>query len=130
MNKLIALVLLLLAQILVLQAMANEPETQAPLSGINPFEHKAQAGVQLHDQVAVSGATDESKAAEAPHIRRLGRHHSTDKSVAGGGVIIGGLVTAIFAAVFCYIRCCSYGNLLVEKCYPIGFHALDKECRG
>lgn len=36
-------------------------------------------------------------------IRRLGKHHA-DKSVAGGGVIIGGLVTAIFAAVFCYIR--------------------------
>ncbi|KAJ8749290.1 hypothetical protein K2173_018771 [Erythroxylum novogranatense] len=42
--------------------------------------------------------------AEAPAIRRLGKHHSSDKSVAGGGVIIGGLVTAIFAAVFAYIR--------------------------
>ncbi|KAJ1394454.1 hypothetical protein SESBI_34156 [Sesbania bispinosa] len=44
------------------------------------------------------------EAAEGPDIRRLGKHHSTDKSVAGGGVIIGGLVTATFAAVFCYIR--------------------------
>ncbi|PIN19632.1 hypothetical protein CDL12_07691 [Handroanthus impetiginosus] len=43
-------------------------------------------------------------AAEAPESRKLGRHHSPDKSVAGGGVIIGGLVTAIFAAVYCYIR--------------------------
>ncbi|KAL2466304.1 hypothetical protein Adt_42155 [Abeliophyllum distichum] len=40
------------------------------------------------------------EAAEAPQ-----KHHSSfDKSVAGGGVIIGGLVTAIFAAVYCYIR--------------------------
>ncbi|KAI3457256.1 hypothetical protein Pfo_013919 [Paulownia fortunei] len=51
---------------------------------------------------------DESEtAAEAPtewESRKMGRHHSADKSVAGGGVIIGGLVTAIFAAVYCYIR--------------------------
>lgn len=33
------------------------------------------------------------------------RHRSSsDKSVAGGGVIIGGLVTAVFASVYCYIR--------------------------
>ncbi|MFS8031273.1 hypothetical protein Hanom_Chr17g01543871 [Helianthus anomalus] len=30
-------------------------------------------------------------------------HHSSE-SVAGGGVIIGGLVTVTFAAVYCYIR--------------------------
>ncbi|GFS36733.1 RING/U-box superfamily protein [Actinidia rufa] len=45
-----------------------------------------------------------SSVAEAPEIGRLGKHHSSDKSVAGGGVIIGGLATAIFAAVYCYIR--------------------------
>lgn len=37
---------------------------------------------------------------EAPETE----HHHSDKSVAGGGVIIGGLVTAIFATVYCYIR--------------------------
>ena len=31
-------------------------------------------------------------------------HHSVDKSVAGGGVILGGLATAFLVAVFCYIR--------------------------
>ncbi|KAK9155949.1 hypothetical protein Sjap_003429 [Stephania japonica] len=47
-----------------------------------------------------------SDAAAAPEIRRLGQHqrHHSDKSIAGGGVIIGGLATAVFAAVFCYIR--------------------------
>jgi len=120
MNKLGGVVLLLLAQILALHVTAHEShQGQPPLPVLNPFEHKTQTQVQLHDQktdnkVAVSGATqhkpsseeknDESKSAEAPQIRRLGKHHSTDKSVAGGGVIIGGLVTAIFAAVFCYIR--------------------------
>lgn len=50
---------------------------------------------------------DDEGAAEAPgewESRKIGKHHSSDKSVAGGGVIIGGLVTAIFAAVYCYIR--------------------------
>ncbi|XVE49797.1 hypothetical protein DITRI_Ditri01bG0110600 [Diplodiscus trichospermus] len=51
-----------------------------------------------------SESSQETREAEAPEIRRLGKHHSSDKSVAGGGVIIGGLVTAIFAAVFAYIR--------------------------
>ncbi|KAF9591841.1 hypothetical protein IFM89_008491 [Coptis chinensis] len=43
--------------------------------------------------------------AEAPVNSRIGRHHhSTDKSVAGGGVILGGLATTFFVSVFCYIR--------------------------
>lgn len=69
-----------------------------------------QAEVEIQNGVAaLSPAADDhdlgGAVAEAPAmIRRLGKHHSTDKSVAGGGVIIGGLVTAIFAAVFCYIR--------------------------
>ncbi|KAK6919449.1 hypothetical protein RJ641_015353 [Dillenia turbinata] len=54
---------------------------------------------------STSSGEDESAVAEAPkvEIRRLEKHRS-DKSVAGGGVIIGGLATAILAAVFCYIR--------------------------
>ncbi|KAJ8622319.1 hypothetical protein MRB53_030848 [Persea americana] len=48
---------------------------------------------------------DESKFAGAPTIRRFGKHqHSTDNSFAGGGVIVGGLATAIFATIFAYIR--------------------------
>ncbi|QCD87882.1 hypothetical protein DEO72_LG3g2422 [Vigna unguiculata] len=110
-------VLLLLSQILALHVIAHDESHQGrpPLPVLNPFEHKTQTQVQLHHQkienkVEVSGVTqhepspEENKSAEAPQIRRLGKHHSTDKSVAGGGVIIGGLVTAIFAAVFCYIR--------------------------
>ncbi|KAI3959555.1 hypothetical protein MKX01_025071 [Papaver californicum] len=49
---------------------------------------------------------DEDEVAEAPEIRRMGKHHhhSSSESMAGGTVIISGLVTTIFAAVFCYIR--------------------------
>lgn len=49
--------------------------------------------------------------AEAPEIShseetvRLGHHHSTvDRSVAGGGVILGGLATTFLVVVFCYLR--------------------------
>lgn len=104
--------MVILAEILVVQAMAGKSEG----SELNPFGLKAQNKVgtlrvvaRLADQPVSSvagspeGNKEYSNVAEAPEIRRLGKHHS-DKSVAGGGVIIGGLVTAIFAAVFCYIR--------------------------
>ena len=100
--------MVILAEILVVQAMAGKSEG----SELNPFGLKAQNKVgtlrvvaRLADQPvsSVAESPEGSNVAEAPEIRRLGKHHS-DKSVAGGGVIIGGLVTAIFAAVFCYIR--------------------------
>lgn len=48
---------------------------------------------------------NESEFAGAPTIRRIGKHqHSTDNSIAGRGVIVGGLATAIFATIFAYIR--------------------------
>lgn len=116
MNK-VGLIFLIVTQIIVFQAMAVmalESETPTPMPGLNPLEvKKFNKEVQLSDQKSekiVDHASlkeeGESKVedAEAPIIRRLGKHHSTDKSVAGGGVILGGLVTATFAAVFCYIR--------------------------
>jgi hypothetical protein len=39
----------------------------------------------------------------SPWIRRIARHHS-DKSEAGGDVILGGFLVAIVAVVLCYIR--------------------------
>ncbi|KAJ0054238.1 uncharacterized protein LOC116132262 [Pistacia vera] len=99
----LVLVLFIVVGILVLQAVAEKSE-------VNPSVVKSQSEDEpagISDQPASSpskSSSDESTAAEAPEIRRMGKHHSSDKSVAGGGVIIGGLVTAIFAAVFCYIR--------------------------
>ncbi|PON80445.1 hypothetical protein PanWU01x14_000010 [Parasponia andersonii] len=100
---------LILAGILVVQVVADKSKVSEP----NPVEvSKVESGVvsKVADQ-PVSSATErsegqeESREAEAPGIRRLGKHdHHSDRSVAGGGVIIGGLVTAVFAAVFCYIR--------------------------
>ncbi|BAT92213.1 hypothetical protein LR48_Vigan05g156300 [Vigna angularis] len=113
MNK-VGLVFLLVTKIIVLHAMSLESE--APMPGLSPLEVKIKREVQLSDKIVdqplaesrglSSQKEGDSKAeeAEAPGIRRLGKHHSTDKSVAGGGVILGGLVTVTFAAVFCYIR--------------------------
>ncbi|XP_060189909.1 uncharacterized protein LOC132618942 [Lycium barbarum] len=58
----------------------------------------------------IADAPGENEVEKGPSIGELApesierEHHHSDKSVAGGGVIIGGLVTAIFAAVYCYIR--------------------------
>lgn len=83
---------LLLAGFFTIQAMANRSDQP----DLNPT-------IRVADP-PLDGA-ELSPGAAAPEIRRLGKHHSSsDKSVAGGGVIIGGLATAIFAAVFCYIR--------------------------
>lgn len=99
----LSLVLLLVAQMLILQSLAEE----------KPVQHKTKEQVETHKKedhevaeapVYVSGVISEYEVVEAPEYRRLGKHRSSDKSVAGGGVIIGGLVTAIFAAVFSYIR--------------------------
>ncbi|KAK8616123.1 hypothetical protein V6N13_017687 [Hibiscus sabdariffa] len=47
---------------------------------------------------------NETREAEAPEIRRLGKHRASDGSAAGGGVIVGGLATVVFVAIFAYIR--------------------------
>ncbi|KAK4421302.1 hypothetical protein Salat_2080700 [Sesamum alatum] len=40
-----------------------------------------------------------------PGLMRIwSHHHSADKSVAGGDVILGGFATALVAAIVCYIR--------------------------
>ncbi|CAJ1956408.1 unnamed protein product [Sphenostylis stenocarpa] len=117
MNK-VGLIFLVVTKIMVLHAIALESE--APMPGPSPLGVKIKREVQVSDQksdkivdqpVAESRGSSskeerESKAEEAmaPDIRRIGKHHSTDESVAGGGVILGGLVTVTFAAVFCYIR--------------------------
>ncbi|XP_010543892.1 PREDICTED: uncharacterized protein LOC104816660 [Tarenaya hassleriana] len=42
--------------------------------------------------------------AEEAEVRRSHHHSTVDRSVAGGGVILGGLATTFLVAVFCYIR--------------------------
>ena len=42
--------------------------------------------------------------AEGPVIRVIGKHYSSDRSAAGGDVILGGFVMAVVVAVVCYLR--------------------------
>ncbi|KAK8537190.1 hypothetical protein V6N13_042138 [Hibiscus sabdariffa] len=62
--------------------------------------HARAAGVVAGEASGPADSSRETTEAEAPDMRRLGKHHLSDKSVAAGGVV----VTAIFVAVFAYIR--------------------------
>ncbi|KAE8654807.1 putative FASCICLIN-like arabinogalactan protein 21 precursor [Hibiscus syriacus] len=96
-----------LVEVLVLIHVA---EAEKPEVDVEPRE------IKVHDQdrpgwaipreaeEPTASSTIETREAEAPEIRRLGKHHASDSSMAGGGVIIGGLATAVFLAVFAYIR--------------------------
>ncbi|ONK74682.1 uncharacterized protein A4U43_C03F9060 [Asparagus officinalis] len=46
----------------------------------------------------------ESGIAHSPEKAMLAKHQPFDRSIAGAEVILGGLATTIFAAIFCYIR--------------------------
>lgn len=48
--------------------------------------------------------TKENVSVLVQDIHQRKSHHSVDKSVAGGGVILGGLATTFLVAIFCYIR--------------------------
>ncbi|XP_011013085.1 PREDICTED: uncharacterized protein LOC105117206 [Populus euphratica] len=49
-------------------------------------------------------STEESASIHVEDIHLPNHHHSVDKSIAGGGVILGGLAAVFLVAVFCYIR--------------------------
>ncbi|KAL6992690.1 hypothetical protein U1Q18_010803 [Sarracenia purpurea var. burkii] len=84
---------------------------------ISMTETKGTEGLDLMARVAVFGHNDGLIPSPAPSSggdnsgirnypgnRRVTRHHISDKSRAGGEVILGGFASALFAAVFCYIR--------------------------
>ncbi|XVF08183.1 hypothetical protein REPUB_Repub06bG0204100 [Reevesia pubescens] len=84
-------------------APASSP-SQAPQTEknhMNPTEESPSI-----DQTAAITETNngENVSVEGQTIHLQNHHHSTDKSVAGGGVILGGLATTFLVAVFCYIR--------------------------
>ena len=63
----------------------------------------------LKDEIApipaLSSGGNNSGIGNSLGSRRVMRHHhSSDKSVAGGDVILGGFATVLVAAIFCYLR--------------------------
>ncbi|KAF9665128.1 hypothetical protein SADUNF_Sadunf16G0089900 [Salix dunnii] len=51
-----------------------------------------------------ANSTEESVSIQVQSTHLPNHHRSVDKSIAGGGVILGGLATTFLVAVFCYIR--------------------------
>ncbi|KAE8698475.1 Xyloglucan endotransglucosylase/hydrolase protein 9 precursor [Hibiscus syriacus] len=102
----VVLVCLVLVELLLLHATADQ-ESEVKLKP-SEVDKKDEAGWVISREAnrePAESPADESGEAEAPEIRRLGKHHASDMSAAGGGVIIGGIFfTAIFASVFAYIR--------------------------
>lgn len=88
----LGLLCLILAGMTLIQPTAADTAEAPAVAAATPY---FAAGIGKEEEQAV--------VAEAPEIRRLGRHHF-HTSMAGGGVLIGGLATAVFAVVFCYIR--------------------------
>jgi hypothetical protein len=105
-----ALIFLMVTQIFLVATMAHDEYSEAPLelknqTQVHPNSHKSDTIATSSGKISSNEeGKRESKEvkAEGPDIRRMGKHHSSD--MAGGGVIIGGLVTATFAVVFCYLR--------------------------
>lgn len=50
------------------------------------------------------GGMDRGRSDQAPAITHIKTHHSFNKSMAGGDLILGGFATALIASIFCYIR--------------------------
>lgn len=48
--------------------------------------------------------TQNSESVQEIHMKKPQEHGSGDKSIAGGGVILGGLATTFLIAIFLYIR--------------------------
>ncbi|XP_022743303.1 uncharacterized protein LOC111294304 [Durio zibethinus] len=57
-----------------------------------------------HTAATIEPDNGENVSVEGQAINLQTHHHSMDKSVAGGGVILGGLATTFLMAVFCYRR--------------------------
>ncbi|KAK8624646.1 hypothetical protein V6N13_089535 [Hibiscus sabdariffa] len=109
----VVLVCLVLVEVLLVHAMADHVSEVKP-SEVYRVRKRDEPGWVISREVnypepaespAESSEEARDREAEAPEIRRLGKHRSSDMSVAGGGVIIGGIFfTAVFASIFAYIR--------------------------
>ncbi|KAG6595353.1 hypothetical protein SDJN02_11373, partial [Cucurbita argyrosperma subsp. argyrosperma] len=63
---------------------------------------------------AVSSSPSEAPQSEIKVLENREHHKSRDMSIAGGGVILGGLATTFFVAIICYIRATKRQNSEVK----------------
>lgn len=85
----------------------------APIHSPSIAPHHAQENVHSKRETSSSyqiksssepSSTEESASIHVQDIHLPNHHHSVDKSIAGGGVILGGLAAVFLVAVFRYIR--------------------------
>ncbi|XP_052174331.1 uncharacterized protein LOC127789500 [Diospyros lotus] len=89
-----------------IRKLGNHQAKTAIYSSVSPSLSPSKAPKQaeaVHSGKEVSASDEETQFVHetTSHHRR---HRPNDKSVAGGGVILGGLATTFLVAVFCYIR--------------------------
>ncbi|XP_034694945.1 uncharacterized protein LOC117921222 [Vitis riparia] len=77
--------------------------SRAPGSEDKQYSTK-EMGSSSDQTAAIEPKNEENKIVEGEKALVKKQHHSMDKSIAGGGVILGGLATTFLVAVFCYIR--------------------------
>ncbi|KAL2253258.1 UNVERIFIED_CONTAM: hypothetical protein Sindi_0120500 [Sesamum indicum] len=86
-----------------LQGRSSESRRSDPISpmGTPPAGHAGAFG-SIPSPAPSSGGADAN--GDPAGLMHIWSHHSTDKSVAGGDVILGRFATALVAAIVCYIR--------------------------
>ncbi|WCJ28374.1 hypothetical protein M5689_010075 [Euphorbia peplus] len=109
------LLLLIFLEAFVCFSAATDSPAAAPISGNGlSYESLPRKLGNFHNQVSAApngspiAAPEDEKKADGINITegllKKHQHRGVDKSVAGGGVILGGLATTFLVAVFCYIR--------------------------
>lgn len=83
------------------QVITNDTPSFSPSRAPKGEEmHSTSEGsIPSHQKTSILDSQDHVHLGNQHH-----HHHSFDKSVAGGGVILGGLATTFLVSVYCYIR--------------------------
>ncbi|KAJ1411219.1 hypothetical protein SESBI_21260 [Sesbania bispinosa] len=75
--------------------------SEAPKS--EDIHSSSEGSIPSHQRTSVEPHDDVLGSQGQVHLLKQ-HHHSFDKSIAGGGVILGGLATTFLVSVYCYIR--------------------------
>lgn len=88
-------------------AISNRP-AESPLSSRKLGKHETGLSPE---------ATKETEGESVEEMMELKKknHQSRDRSVVGGGVILGGLATTFFVTIFCYIRATRRQKLHIQS---------------
>ncbi|RDX68456.1 hypothetical protein CR513_52553, partial [Mucuna pruriens] len=83
-------------------------DTTSPTPSEAPQSEKkmhSEGGIPSHQRTSIEPYDEGVLGSEGKvHLLKQQHHHSFDKSIAGAGVILGGLATTFLVSVFCYIR--------------------------